>query len=359
MKILFVCNTPFQIITALNIWQFKYQNDICDIVLSDCFNNYATLAENLKQMGLFRNVETVYIKDKLKSGIKNVMRSIFSPKALTSDFLLLRQWEYDVFLFFNFDIFTCSIYQKMAECNPSLQVYRFDEGYSTYFNNLAQEKNYTIFEKLEAWRHHKYLSASISGYWYYHPDLARYKHNSNDHLLTIPLLSRENKKLLDILNHIFEISDLSDQYTRRNIFFEDCSATDGNLIDDVELVKSLADYVGVENIEIKLHPRNINDRFKEKGLKTDQSGLPWEIILMNKDFTGYRFYTVASGSVLASKLYLKDDVKIYFLYKCINKRSKLITKDFEQYLQRMKGKLGGENIFVPENLEIFLKLIQS
>ena len=157
---------------------------------------------------------------------------------------------------------------------------------------------------MEKFRHHKYLSANVQGYWYYHTDLARYKHNREDRLFDIPLLNRENLYLKQLLNDIFEIADLKNEYTRKNIFFEGCSHYDNDEINDVEIVTQIAECTGADNLEIKLHPRSTVDRFKSLGLKTNNKvGIPWELVQLNRDFSGNHFFTVASASVLASKLY--------------------------------------------------------
>lgn len=352
MKVLFLCSTPFQVITALNIWLFQYPDDTCYMVLSDCFEGYEKLAERLREQQIFESVETVRIKKLLRRSKVNILKSVYGRKALISEFSLLDEYCYDHVLFYNFDMFSCCVYDRIIQVNPSAQFYRFEEGVSTYYDNLDQMKSCAFFERTEKIRHHKYLSANVDGYWYYHTDLARYKHDRKDNLFDIPLLSRENQYLKEILNDIFEVADLKDEYTRKNIFFEGCSHYDNDEVNDVEIVTELADFVGKANFEIKLHPRSTVDRFVDLGLKTNNRvGVPWELVQLNRNFCGYHFFTVASASVLASKLYFTDDVKIIFLYKCTNRRPKPVTEEFDQYLEKVREKFGGENIFVPENMQ--------
>ena len=137
MKVLFICSTPFQIITVLNIWQFQYQNDVCHMVFSDCFDGYEKLAENLKKKQIFERVEIVKIKKLLRRSRKNMFKSVFARKSLIGEFSLIQEYDYDQVLFYNFDMFSCCIYHQIEQVNASVQCYRFEEGLSTYYEKLC------------------------------------------------------------------------------------------------------------------------------------------------------------------------------------------------------------------------------
>ena len=56
---LFICHTPFQVITSIIIKQSKYPDDYADIILSSAFQNYKIIGERCKATEIFEHVFTV------------------------------------------------------------------------------------------------------------------------------------------------------------------------------------------------------------------------------------------------------------------------------------------------------------
>lgn len=358
MRILFVCNTPFQVITALNIYCNKFRNERVTVVLNDYFNGSERVAKELQSLDLFERVYCIHTIDMIRNGSNIIKYSILSPSKLRENFDVLQEYQFDMMFFNNFDILSAIIFERIIECNPDMIPCRFEEGYSSYFNNYDQQKSCYVFEKLERLRGRKSLSKSVSQFWYYVPEFAKYKHNKSDDLRTIPMLRKDDTYLIEILNKAFSVGQIVDSYTTKFIFFEDAFAYNNERINDVEVVKMIADTVKTENLSIKLHPRSNSNRFAEIGLSSNKNvGVPWEIFQLNSNFDGKVFLAVASGSVLASKVYFDDDVKIVYLFKCVSKRPRHVTKEFENHLRKVMEQYGGDNVFIPQNTEELKRIL--
>ena len=60
-KVLIIANTYFQIITAINLKNTTLQNREVDIIITDISTDYDKIASNLKELDLFRQVQTANI----------------------------------------------------------------------------------------------------------------------------------------------------------------------------------------------------------------------------------------------------------------------------------------------------------
>ena len=122
----------------------------------------------------------------------------------------------------------------------------------------------------------------------------------------------------------------------------------------------IADIVGKENLLVKLHPRNKVDRFSKYGITTNKTiGMPWEVIQMNNNFSDKVFLTIASGSVLASKLYFGDNIKTYLLFNCTNKMSNMVGEEYFAYLKKVQEKFGIDDFYIPNNKIEFLNTLKK
>ena len=77
-------------------------------------------------------------------------------------------------------------------------------------------------------------------------------------------------------------------------------------------------------MSVKIHPRNKINRFRDAGFVTNSNtGIPWEVIVMNMDdIQNHVFITVASSSVVNMILIFGERIKAYSLYDLLNKEAK-------------------------------------
>jgi hypothetical protein len=110
-----------------------------------------------------------------------------------------------------------------------------------------------------------------------------------------------DRELVTRLNRVFGYEESKDSYDRKIIFFEESYFADGYDVDDVACVERLAEICGKDNIMIKIHPRNKENRFRGLGYKTNENTfIPWEVIALNLDLTQKVLITIASGSAMTS-----------------------------------------------------------
>lgn len=97
---------------------------------------------------------------------------------------------------------------------------------------------------------------------------------------------------------------------------------------------------------VKQHPRSPDDPFKARGIVTVASGnIPWEVILMNEDFSGKTLLAVASGTALAPALYHYEPIQTYLLFWCVHHLPEL-DRPYLDYVREI-GEMGW--LTIPEN----------
>ena len=349
---LLITNTYFQLITAINLAVNHFNNDKNDLILTDRSVGMKEVGDKLKKYDIFDNILYIQSKDICtdKNKIKKYMTYLFNRKKIIGNTL---SEKYDCLLFFNFDLLTYSVFDELNKSNKNLICKRYEEGYIAY---IRETKNNNINQLLRKLFFKRDIEKSIESLYLYHPDLLCYdlKYKTEQ----IKLINKEDEKLKEVYNYIFDYK--KETIKQKYIFFEESFFCDNKDIDDLELVLKIAEIVGKENLLVKLHPRNTIDRFKKYGIQTNKTiGIPWEVIQMNNDFSDKVFFTISSGSVLASKLYFGDNITTYLLFNCTEKMSDMITEETLNYLEKMNKKFGIKDFIIPKNKQEFIDSLKE
>ena len=357
MNLLFSVFTHYQLITAIQIKLSLYPNERADIIISDHSMGYKTIAAALEKLSIF---EHVYISDNVESIkadniLKKIGRAIsiaFNNNKFPIKCTNIEEYEYDEFLFYNLNYYNTCLYYLMKRRNPALVAKRFEEGYGSCFSaDISSSGSTRLQQKFEK-LHRNPRIADIEEMFFYEPELVLFKNEIK--ASPIPKIDKNDENMKRILNTIFDYK-VSDEYDRKYIFFEEAYCTDGKEIDDLELVLKIAAKVGRENLMVKLHPRSRVDRFAEYGIKTNKAvGVPWEVIIMNNNFSDKVFLTISSGSVLSPRILFGENVPTYMLFNCTKVKSHLVTDSFYQFLELFKNKYGNSGFYIPDTLSDFI-----
>lgn len=336
--ILILCNTVYQIIVATWIVECYYKNDNIDIIISDHMNEGKKISENIKNTDKFRKV---YYSETLEyARWKGKYHSRIYPKWYRIRRLCPLGRKYDEILIANLDAFSQLIYPYAIKDGGKL--YLYEDGTATY--SKVVEKYYNSCKS----SHRQNIYGNVKGIYLFTPNHMCWKPDFDK--IKIPYISRKNKKYIEFLNKIFDYANMRDVYDKKYIFMEESYAADGIKIDDVELVKNIANIVGKENIMVKIHPRNRENRFYNIGFKTNiNTSIPWELIILNNDFSDKVLITIASSSVLNPIILFGEKAKVRIMYKCLNNKPNILKGDlWECICNRMK--YCGDNLKICRNI---------
>ena len=348
---LFIINTYFQLITAVNMSLNNFKNEINDIILTDTSVDIEDKIERLEKLNIFNNVYYIKSKDMLNNKLKKYVQYFNRKNVLKYEFE-----KYDEVLFYNFDSFTFCVIDELFSKNKNLKCSKFDEGFDTYTIPVSQMKVGKVQNFVRTLLRKKNLDNIVNKLYLYHPELICF--DTNLEIEQIPTLDKNNKILKDALNKIFNYK--SQPIKQKYIFFEESFFCDNKGIEDFTLIKDIINIVGKENIIIKLHPRNKVNRFSDIGVSTLKNiGIPWEVMQMNEDYSSKTFITISSGSILASKLYFHENVKTYLLYNCTEQKSDVLNDNYYKYLNKIKKTIGFNDIIIPDSKDEFIELLKK
>ena len=309
MKAIILTNTYYQLIFAIQLKITLLKDQEVDIIISDVSNGADAICSILAKEALFRNC--YYVKSKyLISGSKvQKMKSVRSAVFGCHLFDFVND-QYDALFAYNLDMATYALFHRMTKIKHDIVFHRFEEGILSYvdWKPLLRNRIVSIAEKV---LQRKDPAASTDSFYCFYPQL--YKGSGRP--VKVPDISR-NSDIIEILKRVFGINESELNYKSKYIFFSSVLDFEGGKsVGEFELAKKIADLVGKENILIKTHPRDRRNVYKEYGFAIDpHSSVPWEVIQLCGDFSGYIFLSVASSSVLAGSFMSDAPVKTYYLY---------------------------------------------
>ena len=363
MRNLFICKTPYQLIVITQLALTQYRNDSNDILLCDTIANVESLSINIQESKIFNSVEihrSLSILNRVSKRKYYVIagKQILNRKRDIFGF----QSKYDRLFFCNLSFEETLIYRELSHENSNLKILMFEDGFATYTEMYGRFINALSFNKSclhnikTLYKRFKYEAfIKVDGLYVFSPDLLDW--HPPFAVLSIPKINPEDTESRTIFNKIFGLHKLEDSYKEKFIFFEESYYADGNDVGDVALVNRIAEITGKNDLIIKIHPRNPENRFHKMGYKTNvNTFVPWEIIALNIDIKEKVLVTIASGSALTSLVNTSVSPKaVFMLMNSREFKDKKLTPSVDT-LNRVASHYP-ENITLPEDVEMFLRMI--
>lgn len=305
-KTLIVCNTVYQVLVGLWINHHYLSGCKADFIITDHMNGGNKIADRIRDLGLCDNVYYVqsHAFSYYQDGYKQTRAIRFNPNIKLRDFLDLKD-NYSTVYIANMDLFAQLLCNSIYHRNRNgLDVVLFEDGIQTY--TTVEEKVYksccdpvvsgfrTLLSKY-VYRDFR-INGNIAYALMFSPELMDWR---DFPVVQLDKIDRQDLIFRKVINYVFEAEEAIKEYNPKYLFMEEHYAADGKTINDVELIASLAEKVGKDNIMVKIHPRNPVNRFKKLGYHTNTVlSVPWEVIAMNlPDIEEKIFITVQSGSI--------------------------------------------------------------
>lgn len=334
-KMLFVCNTVYQLFIALWLKETELLDDRIDIIITDHMNNSSGLLKNVQKYSDFETAVGVKSKQyayfQSESGrLEEVITNVF-PEFTLNKFLKMSLKDYTDYYIANIDRFTLLLYRALKRRNGTVKVHIYEDGLGTYSQSFER----TLFYREDLNRlnwikrvlHQKVYRLEpvindIVDVSVFAVNKVQWEPRDNVSVRKMNKINRSNKRFRERCNRIFGF-EKGELYPEKYIFFEQPFEEDVGEVNDLELIKMIADRVGKDNIIIKTHPRSSRNRFGEIGLKTNSnSSIPWEVILLNmKDLKSKTLITVSSTCVITPWLLYGESTTVYSIYTLIKRGS--------------------------------------
>ena len=362
-KIIIVCNTLFQIIVAIHLRLTYYKEDEVDLIISNHTNNSKQIFLNAKNAEIFNKV--IFLKNKKTirknshwfGGISYQIRrlgEIFHNVNIVNK--IARKGKYNELLIANISIFTVLLYNRLLQKNKKIKLGIFEEGISTYSKTYIEADSPSSLHR--KFINKKGIIVNVDKLYLFNRNLLEWELPHGD-ILYLKKINIRNSNFITAINTIFGVVNITDQYDKKIIFFEESHFADGFKVPDVELVNKIADKFGKENIMVKIHPRNTVNRFSDLGYKTNKdTNIPWEVIIMAQDMSDKIFVTISSGSVIYPYLYFGMNIPSYSLINCLDEKPGYMKGDLGRLMQKVYDS-NPNVLFAPKTLEDFFDLIKK
>ncbi|MFR5876145.1 MAG: polysialyltransferase family glycosyltransferase [Eubacterium sp.] len=254
------------------------------------------------------------------------------------------------------DYFITTLFDLLKRNNKSLILNYYEDGTASYTKRLSWY--YELFKKPSGIKNishnnifKKYtIYSNFNEFCVFAPKLLEW-YPEGSKVTEIDKIDITDNIFKKIINYIFDYDNLEDKYEEKYIFFEESFYADTGYMEDVNLIEKLADIVGKENLLIKIHPRNPENRFAKMGYKTNvNTAIPWEIIAMNIDLTDKKIIAVASTSIINPIQVLGIDANAYSLIRCLDEIPQLLNSPLSQTVINL-FKAYPDNIILCQSIE--------
>ncbi|MCR5049632.1 MAG: alpha-2,8-polysialyltransferase family protein [Paludibacteraceae bacterium] len=359
-SILVVCNTPFQIIVACHVLRCYYRNADVDLYISSGIRGYDKLIANVRETHIFRSVLPIEVEKAFRkgTGIRNMLKYAFKrTKEIILTLRLARAMckkHYDVVLFSNISILTKRLTTLLTRQSATSRIELFEEGTITYTQQFANgDAETTLYRRLID---KVGVIDRLSALYVFNPIFLSWKPTKGQ-VIELPKLTNLPEDFISNLNAIFGYTSDVDKYDKKLIFFEESHAMEGFDVPDIQILEQIAQKVGKENIMVKIHPRNPENRFAKLGYKTNVvTSIPWELIILNQSMKGKTLVTISSGSVIYPYLYFGIPIKTYSLLNCLSERPGLMKGDNGILMQKIYATYP-DVFIVPTSLKEFINML--
>ncbi len=394
MKMLFLCSTEFQLLTALNIRYHMHPDDDADIIVNNYHGEEKELAERIRETGLFHYVFYVrsdieektlhrffrciiddeprikfldavinslkFIKTKLMTALFGAKQYI---KSMVNDSSKLRLNEYEVFFAYGSKKIACQMLDYILKHNPHSQINLIDEGTAAYY--VPEMGQFSMPS----------VMSIINQCYLYDPDVVTYQKE----IRKVPALQKTDKKFIQLLNGVFQFKqDDIEDYRNATIFFDQNvfqkmprylqknsritrlifhNTYTRHLREEKDFFKQI-DIMNLvlgkmDNVFVKIHPRSSKDIVKElqeRNIKIIRRyDLPWELIALNCPVGNNFLVTNFSSAVCLYNATLedqKDNTCCVLLYKL---SKNVFPEDGDGYYAMLRAKYN--NILMPTTVE--------
>ena len=301
MKILFQCNTVYQLLIVLHLKSNLFLKDETSIIISDIMNDSNRIYKNLIESKKFKNVYLQKIKGIKISKFKKIART----KKYNNKILDLKNFDFnqkfDSFFFCSPSLMNFLIYSRLNK-KYKTELCFYEDGLATYtklYEDLYVCRTKGVKSILEL----HYKAKHASKLYVIKPDIMMWKPSFT--LIKIPDLLSINDDEICFINNIFSYKEFELPKDIKTIYFEEGYYGDGKDVNDIEIINKCVDKFGIDGFYIKNHPRNRINRFESMNIKTlNTSSIPWELIVLNnKDkINDIRLITIASAAMYTPNL---------------------------------------------------------
>lgn len=349
----FIAGVPFTILEAVN---FVISNKIedADLYLVDVFRDSAHVCENIRKTGLFR--EVYFVDDVLLTDPITIKKCISTVKNAKKFLRTTKGRKYDIVYYNNGGWLINSIfYTAFYRENKKIKSAFLEHGYYFYRSNYSTDKPWYLKPLIRLVGLKCMDGTMLDELHVFHPELMMIPYQAK--VLKMTPIDKNNPQLKQIINQIFDYHADEDEFLQKDIIILE----QGPIMYEFEqeaFWDKIFNKIDKDRAIIKAHPRQKSSALQGKGIDVCRNHtLPWEIEILNLDFSKKYQITDFSTSGVSPKMWFDEEPTVILLYKLLP-IDKKAWGAYEESLIDFMNKLGRtyvdkEKFFVPESFEEF------
>ena len=348
----FIVTVPYVLIEVTN---FILANEIADadVYITRTFFDAEAVAERLKDTEVFAHV---YIMDNVLLTYpitgKKCIEVVKNGKRVVKD---LSGRKYDYAYYCNTGWLINSIfYTGFVKGNKYCKHSFLDHGYGTYLTEYSKKPLYLkLFINLMGY---KCMDGSmLEALYMFDPDMLKVPHNGE--LRIMPYIDRNNKKLVNTLNHAFAFDPENNEFNDKDIIILEQGPLKVEF-DKESFWTSILNRINHDEAIIKAHPRQNGSTLQQSGISiSEMFSIPWEMIALNINIEEKTQMTIFSTSCVMPKINFDLEPTVIMLYKLVPvDYTNFMNKQMDDLLLEIQNKYSDKRkFFIPETIEEFEK----
>ena len=344
--IAFACDTPIQVLNAMNLKETYYKDFESDIYIYNQFNSASRIYDRLLKNGMFSNVFLINPFRKYSSTVQKVVtiKRMAFPYGVLSKYCTQKKVirkRYDVIAFSFITPFTISLF-GVAKASEFILL---EDGIGTYVNNILDDYTSSIFKKIAAHTYYGniFVPEKIA---VYNPDMLK-RHN----VTVLKLESNFSYDLREKTEFVFGYQD--------NMFYKDNKIVylTQPLQENKEFSAEKAEKIiqvlrkSKDNIVIRVHPRDNEDYYKE--FSRDLVNNLWELECIHQISDESILIGGYSTTQFMPKILKNTEPYIIFLYKLLfDNLESTYWKNTEIFIEKFRNSYSHPNkIIIPQSVD--------
>lgn len=339
----YIASVPIHLLIAI---QMVKQNRIenCDLYYVPTSNNASELLKAVEKTGIFCIVTMLpNINIEYPITIKQCLKISWNRFKVRE---ILKNKHYDT-VYYNTDgwLLNSIIYSSLP--NKRSKNIFVENGLNPYITSYDSKEWY-----LRMYINCNFMTCMDGKYiderYLFEPSLISVPQSGR--ICQIEKLNRNDIKLKERVNQIFEYDSKADSFENKNIIIME-QGPRKEPIDMLGLWKRVGQYIDREKSIVKSHPRQEKSALRELGFDMyERYTTPWEVLAFNQDMSEKTLLCIFSTSCVYPKLMYDEEPRIIFLYKLIGMDYSFFGKGMISFVDGI-GKLYRDKnkFFIPES----------
>ncbi len=358
-KIAIVCDTPYQIMNAVNLTANtrKSSRDHTDLFVYKQFGDAHRIIENLRSISIFsaiHEVEPYSTQPVSYTKARTFFRLLFPKTTLSghSDLSSYRDSAYRT-IFYSFSThFTMNLRSVFNDSTSAI----IEDGISSYVSDIEKESSSGSMRFFKRYIMAGTLDLSAERAYFNRPELAT--NDIAEDLCALPALTHGNPAI-PLIKKVFSYSQ-DGTYNFDPIVYltQPLEEMSGYIADSDTKLLARLQQEQIKDFIIRVHPRM--KHFESNGISVDTSEVMWELVCLEEITDNHLLISCFSTAAIMPKLLYDKEPYMIFTYKLFFQNPENeFWSGVESFLDKVNNLYTKRHaIYIPDSLDELIDIVK-